>query len=157
MSKPADDLAPRISRQVVKLRERTLLDGAMATSALVAMADRRLMLEESLALGAVLENVELLRIHDPELAVAIHSEFVEQMREDYDAGRQQAFSAIRRCADDLEAAELLVKVGIAIAKADSDFAPEEVDMVRDICACLGISGLDPTGMVGSLRGPRRPH
>ena len=60
MSKLADDLAPRISRQVVKLRERTLLDGAMATSALVAMADRRLMLEESLALGAVLENVELL-------------------------------------------------------------------------------------------------
>ncbi|MGH0033490.1 MAG: TerB family tellurite resistance protein [Myxococcota bacterium] len=152
----ARDIAPEIVEEVIKLRERTLLEGAMAASALVAMADRRLKVEESLALGSVLENVEALRIHDPHLAIDLYGGFVDGMRTDFAQGRDQALAAVARCADDLEAAELLVKVGIAVAKADNEFQPEEVEVVGAICERLGIVGLDPNALVGKLK-PNRAH
>ncbi len=147
----ARDMATQLSQQVVKLRDKRLLEGAMAASALVAMADRNLKVEESLALGGALENVELLRIHDPGLAISLYSEYVDAMRNDFDSGRDQALEVVARCRDDLEASELLVKVGIAVAKADSEFAPEEVEMIREICVRLGIEGLDPLALVGRLK------
>jgi tellurite resistance protein TerB len=149
-------MAPGIVKQVVRLRERTLLEGAMAASALVAMADRKLKVEESLALGAVLENVEALSIHDPHLAIDLYGEYIDAMRVDFAQGRAHALDAVGRCADDLDAAELLVKVGIAVAKADHEFQPEEVEVVGEICRRLGIEGLDPFALVGKLD-PRRPH
>lgn len=152
----AKDLAPRISREVVKLRERNLLEGAMAASALVAMADRKLKVEESLALGMALEKLELLRVHDPHLAISLYGGFVDDLRTDYEAGRARALEAVGRCADDIEAALLLIKVGIAVAKADNEFQPEEVEAVGEICARLGVEGFDPVALVGPL-GPRRSH
>ena len=137
-----DTPEPQLSHQVTRLRDRVLLDAAMATSALVAMGDRRILIEENLMLAAVLENVELLKIHDPELAVSLHSRYVEEMRRDYELGKRAALQTISRCADDLEAAELCVKIGIAIAKADLDFSPEEIAVVEEICSHLEISGLD---------------
>ena len=69
MSKIARVLGREVADEIDRLRERYLLEGAMATSALVAMADRRLLVEESLALGGIVENVELLKIYDPREAV----------------------------------------------------------------------------------------
>lgn len=158
MSSIARSLAPRISREVLKLRDRTLLEGAMATSALVAMADRKIRLEEDLAVGAVLNNLELLQVYDPELALTLHSGFVDRMRSDYEQGRRLAMESVRRCSGDIEAAELLVKVGIAIAKADADFAPEELAVVEEVCQAVGIEGLDALGLAGlQASKPHRPH
>jgi len=151
MSGIARSLAPRIRRQVLKLRDRNLLEGAMAASALVAMADHRIRLEEDLAVGAVLNNLELLQVYDPELALSLHTGFVDRLRSDYPKGRELAMDTVRRCRGDIEAAELLVKVGIAIAKADADFAPEELQVIEDICEAVGIEGLDALGLAG-LRG-----
>lgn len=150
MSGIARTLAPRISREVLKLRDRTLLEGAMATSALVAMADQRILIEEDLAVGALLENLELLKIYDPEFAVALHTGYVERMRTDFEAGREEALKAVAACGGDVLIAELLVKVGVAVAKADSVFSTEEVEVIEEICRSLGIEGLDALGF-GGLR------
>ena len=77
MSKIADSLGPQITRQVAKLRERELLEGDMATSALVAMADRKVLLEENIAVASLIDNLELLKIYDPHLAVSLHTTYVE--------------------------------------------------------------------------------
>ena len=151
MSKIARAVGPQISRQVLKLRDKVLLEGAMATSALVAMADGKIRIEESLALGSVLENAELLKLADPRFAVSLHSAFVERMRGDFEAGKQAAMEVVARCADDVEAARLLVVVGIAIAKADNEFCDEELAMVREICDSLGVIGLDPLALAGATR------
>ena len=154
MSKIASSLEPQLSEGIERLRERDLLEAAMATSALVAMADRQLKLEESLALGAVVENAELLKLYDPREAVDLYSGYVELIRADYEQGRQTALKVIARCADDLAAAELLVKVGIAIAKADDEFCEAELSVVDEICCSLGITGLDPQALAGTQPPPR---
>ena len=155
MSEYARSLRPRISKQVVRLRERDLLEGAMAAGALVALADQKLSVEESLMLQTVVTNAELLQIYDPELALTLYTRHVDEMRRDYAAGKRAALEAIERCADDIDAAELMVHVGIAIAKADKVFAEAELTMIDEICARVGIRGLDTLGLAGSP--PKRPN
>jgi tellurite resistance protein TerB len=156
MSKVAESLGPRITHQLSKLRERELLEGAMATSALVAMADRKVLLEENIAVASLIDNLELLKVYDPHLAVSLHTTYVEGLRADFGMGKRRALEAIRGCADDIEAALLLVQVGIAVAKADANFSSDEVSVIEEICRELDIEGLDALGLAG-LRSPRAPH
>jgi len=141
---------PRITRHVLRLQDLNLLEGAMATGALVALADRHLAIEESVVMKLVLENVEQLMLHDHRRAINIYTRYVELLRTEPDKGREVAFDAIRQCAEhDIEAAELIVRVGITIAKADQDFSQPEVEMIEEICQCVGITGLDALALAGS--------
>ena len=65
MPDQVDRIGAKLTQQVVRLRDKTLLEGAMATAALVALADSRLAIEESFAVQAVLENAKTLEIYDP--------------------------------------------------------------------------------------------
>jgi tellurite resistance protein len=155
MSDYAKSVGPRISKQVLKLRDRRLLEGAMATGALVALADKRLAVEESLALQAVLANAELLKIYDRELALSLYTRHIDRIRSDFAAGKEEAMRAIRVCSEDIEAAELIIQVGIAIAKADSEFSLSELEMIAEICAVIGVEGIDMLGLTGVS--PRAMH
>jgi len=155
MSEYAKSVGPRISKQVLKLRDRRLLEGAMATGALVALADQRLAVEESLALQAVLANADLLKIYDRELALSLYTRHVDRIRSDFADGKEEAMRAIRVCGEDIEAAELIIQVGVAIAKADSVFTSSELDMIEEICAALGVEGVDMLGLTGAS--PRPMH
>lgn len=149
MSEYARSVGSRLSKQVLRLRDRDLLEGAMAAGALVALADQKLSVEESLMLQTVVTNAELLQIFDPELALTLYTRHVDALRRDYAAGKRAALAAIERCADDIDAAELMVHVGIAIAKADKVFAAAELATIEEICARVGIRGLDTLGLAGS--------
>ena len=112
----------------------------MATSALVAMADRKVLLEEHIAVASLIDNLELLKVYDPHLAVSLHTTYVEGMRTNFGVGKRTALAAVERCGADIDAALLLVQVGIAVAKADSEFSRDEVDVIEEICRQLGIEG-----------------
>jgi len=149
MSKEVRNIDPGILDRIVELRDRQLLGGAMATSALVAMADHRVAMSESLAVQAVLASTELLKDCDREVALDLYTGHIDRIRADFESGKEDALEAIRACADDIEAAELIVRVGIAIAKADSEFSRVESEMIDDICEAVQIEGLDTLGLAGS--------
>jgi len=155
MSDYARSVGSRISKQVVRLRDATLLEGAMAAGALVALADQRVTVEESLTLQTMLANAELLQLYDTELALTLYTRYVESLRSDYAAGKRAALEAVGRCSEDIDAAELIVHVGVAIAKADQVFAEAELRMIEEICAQIGIEGLDTLGLAGTA--PARRH
>ena len=66
-----------------------------------------------------------------------------------------AFEAIAQCGEDIEAAELIVRVGVAIARADRELTGEELAAIDEICAAIGISDLDTRALVGNVSS--RPH
>jgi len=158
MSILAEALARRIADEIPKLRDRQRLEAAMATSALVAMADGRIVIEEGVAVGDLISSMEQLKIYDADLAVTLHVAYVERMRADFEAGKREALRVIAKCAGDMEASELLVRVGVAVAKADAVFSPEEIGVIEEICARIEISGLDALGLTGlSTAKAPRPH
>jgi tellurite resistance protein len=148
MTSYARTIGPRIETEIDRLKDRRLLDGAMATSALVALADRRLAIEESLTVHAVLSNAELLKIYDPKLALQIYTGYIDKLRGDHEAGKREALEAIAHCGEDIEAIKLIIQVGIAIAKADSNFTADELEILEEICLRVGVSGLDTLGLAG---------
>lgn len=155
MSDYARSVGSRLSKQVVRLRDETLLEGAMAAGALVALADQKLSVEESLTLQDLLATAELLQIYDTELALGLYTRHVDRLRNDYATGKAAALDAVERCGEDIDAAELIVQVGIAIAKADRVFAEAELRMIEEICQRVGIEGLDTLGLAGLP--PTRQH
>ena len=126
-----------------RLSERSFLEAAMAASALVSMADREVRLSEQLGLDYILENAKRLETVDPHEAVEIHRRYVEAIRADADAGQQAALGVISRFRNDPDSARLLLSVGLAIAKADSEVSVVEDAALAGICDALQLRHDEP--------------
>jgi len=87
----------------------------------------------------VLENLAELRVFDPHQAVDLFNARVEALQADREAGQAAAFEAIRRGAGAEGAAELLVRICVAISLADGRFVAHERAMLGLICAALNLS------------------
>ena len=138
----------RLTREILHVEDRVLLEGAMAAGALTALADQQQSLKESLMVQTVIQESDALRFFDLDLALSFYTGFIDRMRSDYEAGKEYALDAVERCSEDIEAAALIVRVGIAIAKADEVLDEAEVAMIEEICARIGIQGLDTLGLAG---------
>jgi len=121
-----------------RIRNRQFLDATMAATALVAMADGEVNFSELSALDAVLETVQDLQIYDPHIAVDIYRDFADAIAENRDTGRRDAMAAVGKIDRDHEAAELVIRVAVAISKADGDLSPLEARAISDICGTLGV-------------------
>lgn len=121
-----------------RIRNRQFLDATMAATALVATADGEVTFSELSALDTVLETVQDLQIYDPHIAVDIYRDFADAIAENADAGRRSAMAAVGKIGRDHEAAELVIRVAVAISKADGELSPLEARAISDICATLGV-------------------
>ena len=134
-------------RELLKRRgslgERSFLEAAMAVSALVSMADREVRLSEQLGLDYVLENATRLETVNPHEAVEIHRRYVEAIRTDPAAGQRAALEVISRFREDPDSASLLLSVGLAIAKADSEVSAIEDSALAEICDALQLPHDEP--------------
>jgi len=121
-----------------RIRNRQFLDATMAATALVAMADGEVTFSELSALDSVLETVQDLQMYDPHIAVDIYRDFADAIAENPDAGRSDAMAAVGKIGRNHEAAELVIRVAVAISKADGDLNPRESRAIGEICGTLGV-------------------
>ena len=121
-----------------RIRNRQFLDATMAATALVATADGEVTFSELSALDKVLESVQDLQIYDPHVAVDIYRDFADAIGSDPETGRRLAMAAIGKLADERESAELVIRVAVAISKADGELTVQEAQTIGDLCAVLGI-------------------
>ncbi|HMB75760.1 MAG TPA: TerB family tellurite resistance protein [Kiloniellaceae bacterium] len=122
-----------------RLRNRKFLEASMAASALVAAADGEVSFSERAAVDSVLASVEGLQVFDVHDAVDLFSDFVAAIQEEPDAGRLRAMEAVTAVSDDSEAADLVVRIGCAISRADGKLTDREKTQVAEIAAGLGVS------------------
>ena len=121
-----------------RIRNRKSLDATMAATALVATADGEVTFSELSALDTVLETVQDLQIYDPHIAVDIYRNFADAIVENAKAGRRTAMAAVGKIDRNHEAAELVIRVAVAISKADGELSPLEARAISDICSTLGV-------------------
>lgn len=132
------DLTRTFKGGLERFRQREFMEACMAASALVAMADREVRLSERVALDGVLSNVEQLKVYDPVTAVNVHRGFVSELGRDFDSTKAQLLDLLVNNVEGPKDAELMVKVGLAIAKADNDYSDEEAEVLAEICERLGV-------------------
>lgn len=110
----------------------------MACAALIAIADGRISFSERAKLDQIVETLAALRVFDVHEEVDRFNAYADAIARGDAAKRKQALAAIRRCADDRDAARLIAKIGLAVAYADGTFSEEERTQLQEICAILGL-------------------
>ena len=101
-----------------RARNRPFLEAAMASAALVAAADGSVSFAKRHALDEVLDGIDALRAFDAHGAVDLFDGLIAELQERPEHGRANALRAIAALAGERDLAELLLRVGRAIAGAD---------------------------------------
>jgi len=139
---PLKQLTQVLQAQGERLKHRKFMEASMATAALVATADGTVSFSERIAVDQILENVDALKIFDPHEAVDRFNHFVEAIQDNSAAGSAAALKAIEPEVGDSEAADLIMRIGCAISRADGDFSESEVIQIQAIADVLGIEKPD---------------
>ena len=121
-----------------RIRNRQFLDATMAATALVATADGEVTFSELSALDTVLESIQDLQIYDPHIAVDKYKDFADAIGDDPERGRRNAIATVHKVAGDADAAELVIRVAVAISKADGELSQQEAKSISDLCETLGV-------------------
>jgi tellurite resistance protein len=132
-----DALRQSVEDMLERHRQQPFLEACMGACALVAMADGEVSLSEQSRLDEVLEAIDRLSLFEVHEAVDLFNGYVERIRKTPQKGRKAALDAVGRMADDPEAADLLVRICLAISRADGDYAPSERDQLVTLCTRLG--------------------
>lgn len=119
-------------------RHKSFVEAAMAACAMVAMADEDQRLSELITRDRVLVRIDELRSIDHQQAVALYDDYSSRIQRDPASGREQALQVIGAFADDRESSELLVRMCVAVGRADQTFSATERSVVEVICRQLNL-------------------
>lgn len=127
-----------VAAEFDRFRNRQFLDATMAASALVSLADGDANLTEVNILDQALATVEELKIYDPHVAMDLYRDYIDGLRADPGATRDRIYRAVGRIQDDEHAARLLIRVCLAIGRADENFSQAEKAVIADLCDRLAL-------------------
>lgn len=140
-----ETLREGLKGQLERRRHRPFLEAAMASCALIAIADGVVTLSERNRVDQILERLDELRFFDVHEAINLFNDFVEGIEAHQDIGRKKALEAIGRMKDERAEARLLIRICLAVSYADEAFPDRERAEVEEICRLLGF---DPTEFLG---------
>ena len=130
------------------LEDDILIEGIMAAAALIAVADEKVKVDETLSLEGMLNAPELLKRYDLDEALQLYLSYLDRLSSDFERGKEEALDAIALCREDIEGPVLILRGGLAVAQADNELADREVDMIEEICQAMGVEGFDSLGLIG---------
>lgn len=134
--------------QESRLEDEILIEGIMAAGALIAAADDKVKIDETLSLEGMLHAPELLKRSNLEDAMQLYVSYLDRLASDFERGKEEALEAISLCREDIEGPVLILRGGLAVAQADSEFSDREAEMIEEICQAMGVEGFDSLGLVG---------
>lgn len=139
-------LREALSARYDRIRHRPFMEATMAGCALVAVADGEVSFSERIRLDQMLESLEELQAFDPHEAVDRFNDWVQRLADEPQAGEAEALEAVARVAEDPEDAALLLKLCVALCRADGSFTETERLAVRRIAEALGTPAPDYLGV-----------
>lgn len=119
-------------------RDKDLLEGAMAATAMISAADGQVEPQEKAKLARFLETHELMKHFDRSEAIRLFNGYVQELEFDLDMGGDTCLKQIREVSGE-EKRQLVARLAIAIAKADGEFEPEEKVAAAKIVDALNLN------------------
>ena len=122
-----------------RAKDKPFLEAAMAAAALVAATDEVVGLGRRHALDQILDGVERLKAFEVQAAVALFDDYIRHFRSAPDRARARALKAISAAGDRPEAADLLLRIATAMARAEGAVSAEARARVDKIARSLGVA------------------
>jgi tellurite resistance protein TerB len=132
------ELATRVGRY----KNRKFMEGTLASCAYVAMASDGVSAEEKQKMVGFIKNSPELSVFDTEQIIEVFNKLASNFEFDRDIGKGEAMKLITRMRDETDAAQLMLRVAIAIGKSDGDFDAAEKVSAKEICVALGLPPAD---------------
>lgn len=128
-----------LTNQVSRFRNRKFMEGVVSVCALVAMASDGAGPEEKQKMIGYIKNSDELKVFDTAEVVEFFNKIVANYDFDKEVGKGEAMKYVVRLRDERDAAQLMIRVGIAIGSSDGNFDDKEKACVREICQAVGLS------------------
>lgn len=140
MSKLMDTLKGLLGKSRDVLDGDQFLETCMGSAVLLALADGQISMTEKLARDQLLDHVEQLQVLDAKRAVTLFESYVEAMEREPKETRARILRNVALLADKPELASAVIRVCIAMGKADQSYTENERNVVNKLCETLK---LDP--------------
>ena len=131
-----------LQSQVGRFKNRKFMEGTVAVCACISMASNGAGSEEKQKMLQFIQQSPELNVFDTNEVITFFNKLADGFAFDSDIGKGEAMKFIVRLKDQPDAAQLAVRVGIAVAKSDGDFDDMEKTVAREICLALGFSPTD---------------
>ena len=129
----------RFRKELQRHRQRPFLEAVAAACALVATADGEVSFSERARLDAVVESLSELRLFDPHEVVDAFDEHVAVLADDAAGGHNKMLKTITSGTGNEGAADLLLRISVAMSLADGRDSADEHKVIDQICAALGLA------------------
>jgi len=129
-------LKDKLKSDIERFRDRAFLKAAMAVSALTALADGDVSLEERYRIDAILAREPTLSAFNGNKAVAIFQDYVYELGREPERARRVLMSKVERMAEKPRKARTLMRVSWLIIAADGEVKPGEAQAFDELCAAL---------------------
>lgn len=138
----AAQMQTTLSTELVKFRNRDLMDAILAGCALVAAADGTVSSEEKSKMLGYVRNSDVLKHYDSSQVIDTFQKCIGKLEFDFAMGKAELLKIISKVAKKTDESRLLIRVCCAIGGSDGNFDQQEKRVVRDICLELGINPAD---------------
>ncbi|MGF1686525.1 tellurite resistance TerB family protein [Photobacterium japonica] len=128
-----------LTNQVGRFKNRKFMEGTVAVCACISMASDGASAEEKQKMMSFIQQSEELAVFDVKEVIGFFNTLATGFEFDVDIGKGEAMKYVMRLKDQPDAAQLALRVGIAVAKSDGDFDDSEKAIAREICVALGFS------------------
>ncbi|MEX7587559.1 tellurium resistance membrane protein TerB [Klebsiella pneumoniae] len=126
-----------LTRQVSRYKNKKCMQGTVAVCARIAVASDGVSSEEKQKMIGFLRSSEELKVFDTAEVIEFFNKLVTSFDFDLEIGKGETMKYILALKDQPEAAQLALRVGIAVAKSDGNFDDDEKSAVREIARSLG--------------------
>ncbi|WP_411705105.1 tellurite resistance TerB family protein [Edaphovirga cremea] len=126
-----------LTKQVSRFKNKKFMQGTVAVCARIAIASDGVSAEEKQKMIGFLRASDELKVFDTTEVIEFFNKLISSFDFDIEIGKGETMKHILALKDQPEAAQLAIRVGIAVAKSDGDFDQNEKQAVREIAIALG--------------------
>lgn len=127
-----------LSRQVGRFKNKKFMQGTVAVCARIAIASDGVSSEEKQKMIGFLRSSEELKVFDTSEVIEFFNKLIASFDFDIEIGKGETMKYILALKDQSGAAQLALRVGIAVAKSDGNFDQDEKLASREIAIALGL-------------------
>lgn len=131
-----------LTKQVGRFKNRKFMEGTVAVCARIAVSSDGVSAEEKQKMIGFLKSSEELKVFETAEVIEFFNKLVTSFDFDMEIGKGETMKYILALKSQPEAAQLAVRVGIAVAKSDGDFDQDEQKAVREIATALGFDAAE---------------
>lgn len=126
-----------LTKQVSRFKNKKFMQGTVAICARIAIASNGVSSEEKQKMLSFLKSSDELSVFDTNEVLDFFNKLITSFNLDAEIGKGETMKYILAIKDQPEAAQLAIRVGIAVAKSDGDFDNDEKTAIREITKLLG--------------------